>query len=88
MITGDYYLLKPSFQSAKVNVYRTVIPAGVADYVVRKAGDEKGLKSGLFTSFSKLYEYLGDCPAIAAKAKDPVRETVEKIAELYSNCSN
>ncbi len=87
---GAYYsLLKPSYHTDKITVYRTLIPAGSDDYVIKKSGDEKGVKSSLLNARKQLIEYLSDCTSLTDKLKDGTigkKEKVEKIAEMYSNC--
>jgi hypothetical protein len=89
-IGGAYYcLLKPSFENPKINVYRTVVPPGGGDYVVKKNGDDKGVKSSLIGSWKQLTEYLSDCTVVNEKMKNgtiPKNEKVEKIAEQYAAC--
>ena len=86
---GSYYtFMQSSFTSPKVTVYRSIIPAN-GDYVVKKAGDDKGVKSSAFNARRNLEEYLGDCASLAAKFKDgsiDKKVSVEKIAEEYSKC--
>jgi hypothetical protein len=87
---GAYYsLLKPSYSNPKITVYRTVIPADSYDYVIKKSGDDKGIKSSLLNSRKQLIEYLADCTSLTEKLKDGTiskKEKVEKIAEMYSAC--
>jgi hypothetical protein len=87
---GAYYsMLKPSFENSKINVYRSIIPAGNNDYVIKKSGDDKGVKSSLFGSWKQLTEYLSDCAAVNEKMKNGTiskTEKVEKIAEQYAAC--
>lgn len=89
---GAYYaFMQSSFTSPKVTVYRAVLPAGSGDYVVRKAGDDKGVKSSLLGARKDLEEYLGDCSTLAGKMKSgeiDKKTPVEKIAEAYSACAN
>jgi hypothetical protein len=87
---GSYYaFMKSTYSSPKVTVYRTILPAGSADFVIRKAGDDKGVKSSLFGARKNLEEYLADCAPLAEKMKNGTvdkKASVEKIAELYSSC--
>jgi hypothetical protein len=87
---GNYGLLVVSFESPKVNVYRCIVPTSYSqDYVVRKTGDEKGIRSGGLTDFKKLTDYLSDCAEIATQVKAGQVDrkiTPEKLAEQYSNC--
>lgn len=87
---GAYYcLLKPSYQADKVSVYRTLIPDGGNDYVIKKSGDDKGIKSSLLNSRKQLIEYFSDCTSLTEKLKDGTitkKEKVEKIAEMYNSC--
>lgn len=87
---GSYYaFMKSTYTSPKVTVYRTILPAGSADFVIRKAGDDKGVKSSLFGARKNLEEYLGDCASLTQKMKDGTidkKTSVEKIAEMYSSC--
>jgi hypothetical protein len=89
---GAYYsLLKPSYHTDKITVYRTLIPAGSDDYVIKKSSDEKGVKSSLLNARKQLIEYLSDCTSLTEKLKDGTigkKEKVEKIAEMYSNCGS
>jgi hypothetical protein len=83
---GSYYtFMQSTYTSPKITVYRSILPAGNTDYVVRKSGDTKGVKSTLLNARKNLLEYLADCPAIAEKIKNS-GVSVEKIAEEYSNC--
>ncbi len=88
---GAYYsLLKPSYQNPKITVYRTLVPAGISDYVIKKSGDEKGVKSSMFSSRKQLIEYLSDCTPLTEKLKNGTvskTEKAEKIAEMYVNCN-
>ncbi len=89
-IMGDqsFNFMKSTFTSAKVTVYRSLIPE-TGDYVVKKAGDDKGVKSSLMNARKNLEEYLNDCPALVEKFKSGAidkKATAEKIAEEYSNC--
>ena len=89
-IAGYYALLKPSYQHEKITVFRSIIPAGSTDYIVRKKGDDKGAKSSVFSSWKQLTEYLSDCTAVAEKMKNgsiPKTEKTEKIAEMYAGCN-
>ncbi len=85
-----YAFMKSSFTSAKVTVYRTILPEGSSEYVVKKAGDDKGLKSGLLNNRKKLEEYFNDCPSLTEKFNNGGIEktaSVEKIAAAYSACN-
>lgn len=86
---GSYYtFMQRSFTSPRVTVSRAIIPA-IGDYVVKKAGDDKGVKSSAFNARRNLEEYLSDCASLAAKFKDgsiDKKVSVEKIAEEYSKC--
>ncbi len=86
---GSYYtFMQSSFTSPKVTVYRSIIPAN-GDYVVKKAGDDKGVKSSMLNARKNLEEYLNDCASLAARFKDGTidkKVSVEKIAEEYSKC--
>ena len=86
---GSYYVfMTSSFVSPKLTVYRALIPAG-GEWVVKKPGDDKGVKSSLLGARKNLEEYLADCAALAAKFKDGTidkKVSVEKIAEEYSKC--
>lgn len=88
---GNYGLLMVSFESSKINVYRCIVPTTFsADYVVRKTGDEKGIRSGSLTEFKKLTDYLSDCSEIASQTKAgqiDKKTTPEKLAEQYNNCA-
>lgn len=92
VVTGKYYcLLKPAYKSDKVAVYRTLIPAGSTEYFVKKAGDEKGVKSTLIGARKQLTEYLSDCPVLTEKLKNGTidkKEKVETIAEMYTKCES
>lgn len=87
---GTYYIfLQSSYSSPKITVYRAVIPAS-GEYVVKKAGDEKGVKSSLFNARKNLEEYLSDCAPLAEKFKNGTidkKVSAEKIAEMYTNCN-
>lgn len=86
---GSYYtFMQSTFTSPKVTVYRAIIPAN-GDYVVKKAGDDKGVKSSAFNARRNLEEYLSDCASLAAKFKDgsiDKKISVEKVVEEYSKC--
>jgi hypothetical protein len=89
-IMGDqsFNFMKSTFTSPRVTVYRSLIPE-TGDYVVKKAGDEKGVKSSLMNARKNLEEYLNDCPALVEKFKSGAidkKATAEIIAEEYSNC--
>jgi hypothetical protein len=81
--------MQSTFTSPKVTVYRTVVPAGGTDYVVKKAGDDKGVKSSMLNARKNLEEYLNDCSSLTEKMKNgsiDKKASVEKIAEEYSSC--
>ena len=89
-LMGDasFNFMKSTFTSPKVTVYRSIIPA-TGDYVVKKAGDDKGTKSSLLGARKNLEEYLGDCPSVVEKFKNGTldkKATVETIAAEYSKC--
>lgn len=88
--SGSYYVfMQSTFTSPKVTVYRTVVPAGGTDYVVKKAGDDKGVKSSMLNARKNLEEYLNDCSSLAEKMKNGTidkKVPVEKIAEEYNSC--
>jgi hypothetical protein len=87
---GAYYcFLKPTFSSSKITVFRAVVPS-TSDYVIKKKGDDKGIKSTMLNSKKILVEYLSDCEILATKFKEVASakaETPEKLAEQYSNCA-
>ncbi len=87
---GAYYcILKPTFTSSKITVFRAIQPE-TTDYVVKKKSDDKGVKSTTLNARKQLIEYLSDCEALATKIKEvPATKglSVEKLAEEYSNCS-
>jgi hypothetical protein len=87
---GAYYcILKPTYTSAKITVFRAVVPA-TTDYVIKKKGDDKGIKSTTLNSKKIMVEYLSDCETLATKFKEVAAtkaETPEKLAEQYSNCA-
>jgi hypothetical protein len=89
-IGGAYYsILKPSYQHPKITVYRSIIPAGNNDYVVKKSSDGSTVKSSLFSSWKQLSEYVSDCTTLAEKMKNgsiSKTEKAEKIAEQYAAC--
>lgn len=86
---GSYYVfMMSSYTSPKVTVFRAIIPAG-GEWVVKKPGDDKGVKSSLLGARKNLEEYLADCAGLAAKFKDgsiDKKAAIEKIAEEYSKC--
>jgi hypothetical protein len=89
-LMGDatFNFMKSTFNSPKITVYRSIIPA-TGEYVVKKAGDDKGAKSSLLNARKNLEEYLGDCPSIVEKFKNGAldkKATVETIAAEYSKC--
>jgi hypothetical protein len=86
-VGGTGTILKSSYISDKVVVFRAEVPKG-DDYLVMKAGDSEGYTSSVLKGRKKLISYL-DCPGLDEKYKNKEisdEETVEKIAELYSNC--
>lgn len=90
MIGNGVYnvFMKSSFVSPKITVYRAIIPA-TNDFVVRKAGDNSGVKSSLLNARKNLEEYLNDCAQLAEQYKNgTINNTtaIEKIAEEYSKC--
>jgi len=87
---SSYVFMKSTYTSAKITVYRTLLPAGGKDYVVKKAGDDKGIKSSMFNAKKTLIDYLADCPSLTDKLKNNTltkeEGTIEKVAEAYSAC--
>ena len=87
---GSYYaFMQSTYSSPKITVYRTILPAGNAEYVVKKPGDDKGVKSSLFGARKNLNEYLSDCAPLAEKLKNGSLDksvSPEKLAEMYTNC--
>jgi hypothetical protein len=87
---GSYYVfMQSTYSSPKVTVFRTILPAGSSEYVVKKTGDDKGVKSSLFGARKQLVEYFNDCAPLAEKFKNgSIDKSVspEKIAEMYNVC--
>jgi hypothetical protein len=87
---GAYYcILKPTFSSPKITVFRAMQPE-TGDYVVKKKGDDKGVKSSLVNAKKQLIEYLSDCESLSAKIKEVAAtrsQSPETLAEQYSNCN-
>lgn len=86
---GNYAFLEASYESPKVIVYRCLIPVGLKEYVVRKTGDEKGIRSGGLTDTKNLTNYFSDCAPFAAKLKSgeiDKKAAPEKLAEIYTDC--
>jgi hypothetical protein len=87
--TGYFSFLKSTYSSPKVTVYRSLIPASNGDYVVKKNGDETGVKNTLINARKNLIEYFNECTSLTEKVKSGEidrKATVEKIAEIYSDC--
>jgi hypothetical protein len=87
--TGYFSFLKSTYSSPKVTVYRSLIPASNGDYVVKKNGDETGVKNTLINARKNLIEYFNECASLTEKVKSGEidrKATVEKIAEIYSDC--
>lgn len=87
--TAYFAFLKSTYSSPKITVFRSVIPASNVDYVVKKSGDETGVKNSLLNARKNLLEYLSECATFTEKIKNGQIEkkvTVEKLAELYSDC--
>jgi hypothetical protein len=87
---GAYYcILKPTFTSPKITVFRALQPE-TGDYVVKKKGDDKGVKSTTLNAKKQLIEYLSDCESLSTKIKEVAAtkaQSPEKLAEQYSNCN-
>jgi hypothetical protein len=87
---GAYYcILKPTFTSPKVTVFRAIMPE-TGDYVVKKKGDATGVKSSLLNAKKQLIEYFSDCESLSVKIKEDTgtkTQSPEKLAEIYSNCN-
>lgn len=78
-----------TYISDKITVYRALIPA-TGDYVLKKKGDEKGVKSSMFNAKKTMIDYLSDCATLVEKLKNNTldkKETVEKIAAMYTACN-
>jgi hypothetical protein len=89
-LSSAYYcILKPTYTSAKITVLRAIQPE-TGDYVVKKKGDDKGVKSTTLNAKKQLVDYLSDCESLSTKIKEvPATKALspEKLAELYSNCN-
>jgi hypothetical protein len=87
-IGGQNSLMKSSYTSTKVTVYRNYFQE-MEDYFIIKTGDTEGYKSVDSKSRKKLAEYLSDCADLATKIKEKTiseNEKIEKIAALYTDC--
>jgi hypothetical protein len=86
---GTYFsFMQTTYTSPKIQVYRSILPVGKSDYLVKKAADDKGVKSALLNGRKNLEEYLSDCPSLAEQFKTGTvkNESLEKLAERYSTC--
>jgi hypothetical protein len=87
---GSTVFLMTSYTSDKITVYRALLPATSSDYVIKKKGDDKGIKSTLFNARKTLIEYLSDCPSLVERLKNNApdkKDTIEKIAADYTACN-
>ncbi len=87
--TAYFSFLKSTYSSPKITVFRSVIPVKYDDYVVKKIGDEIGVKNNLVNARKNLLDYLNDCSNFNEKVKNGQIDrklSVEKIVEIYSDC--
>jgi hypothetical protein len=88
-IGGQNSLMKNSYSSAKITVYRSYYNSEMEDFFIVKTGDLEGFKSVDSKSRKKLAEYLSDCVDLSTKIKEKTiseNEKIEKLAALYTDC--
>ena len=89
-LMGDaaYYFMMSTYTSPKITVYRGLLPKADT-WIVRKTGDNDGVKSSLLGAWKNLKDYLSDCPALAEKFKaDGINKkaSIETLAKEYTQC--
>jgi hypothetical protein len=87
-VGGIGTILKSSYSSDKITVFRAVIPEG-SDYFIAKANDKEGFVYSILKGKKKLIEYFSDCPGMEEKFKNKTisdNESIEKIAAIYTEC--
>jgi len=85
---SQYSLMKELFSSSKITTMKVIVPFG-DDYLVKKNGDEKGVKSSLFNAKKSLLDYLKDCPAAVQminSAKVYSKISMEQLGAVYTSC--
>ena len=85
--------MKETFASAKISLYRIMLPTPPGSensMLIRKAGDPKGVRTQLINFKKNLTDYLGDCNATTDMIKQSknLNGDINKILETYSLCSN
>ncbi len=86
---SQYSLMKEVFVSPKITTMKVIVPQG-GEFLVKKNGDDKGVKTGLFNTKKPLIDYLQDCPAAVQLIKDATSSSaipLEKIGVAYTNCN-
>ncbi len=86
---ASYVFMKSTYNSPKVTVYKAILPESGSEYVIKKAGDDKGVKSSLLNAWKNLMEYLNDCSSLTEQVKNGTidkKMPIEKIAEVYTDC--
>ena len=87
-VGGTGTILKSSYSSDKITVFRAVVPEG-SDYFIAKANDKEGFVYSILKGKKKLVQYFSDCPGMEEKFKNKTisdGESIEKIAAIYTEC--
>ena len=85
---GTSTLLKSSYKSDKIVVYRAEFPKS-DNYLIVKNGDDDGYMDSILKGRKKMIKYFSDCAELYEKLKNGTvseSEAIEKIAEMYTNC--
>ncbi len=83
-----YSLLKEVFVSPKISVFKDAFQ-NTSEFLVKKPGDEKGIKTSMFNTKKNLKVYLADCATVVANIEATgilQKIDIEKIAQEYTNC--
>ena len=90
--SDTYILMKETYASAKVSLYRIMLPqpdGSENSMLIRKAGDPKGVRTKLLNFRKNLSEYLADCTATTDMIKQSknINGDINRILETYSSCN-
>lgn len=92
MVNTQYILMKETFASERISLFRTVVPkmpTAETSFLIKKAGDAKGVRTTYLNMKKNLIDYLSNCSAAVdmINTSTNLGNDIEQIVKTYSTCN-